>query len=63
MNQAGRLGFVILLVGKFEQKRRNIPLAAAAARQRASLPGNGVHIQPLLEQALNIAPRRAAALA
>jgi hypothetical protein len=50
------------LFGKFFQKLCNIPFAAAAARERARPSGNGIYVQTLLGQALNIAASGAAAM-
>jgi hypothetical protein len=54
---------MVLLLSEFFQELRNIPLTAATTRDSPSPSGNGIHIQALLEQALYIAPRGAAARA
>lgn len=52
-----------LLLCEFFQKLRNIPFATTAARKRASPSGNGIHIQTLFKQALNMVALSAAAMA
>jgi hypothetical protein len=54
---------IFLLFGKLLQELCNIPFAATTARESTSPSGNGIHIKTLLEQALNIAPPGAAAMA
>lgn len=49
--------------GKLTQKLRNIPFATATTRERTCPSGNGIHIETLLEQVLNIALLSAAAMA
>ena len=61
-NQASCLLFTPLF-GELFQKLRNIPLAATTARECTRPSGNAIHIQTLLEQALNFAPGGAAARA
>jgi hypothetical protein len=53
----------VLLFSKFLQELCNIPFAAAASGKRPRPSGNGIDIKALLEQALNIVPPRAAAMA
>lgn len=54
---------IVLLLGEITQELCNIPLATATARDGTGPSGNGIHVQALLEQPLNIAPRGAAAMA
>lgn len=59
----GALRAIVLSFGELIQELCDIPLAAATARDSTRPSGNGIHIQALLEQALNIALRGAAAMA
>ncbi len=51
------------LFGKRMKELCNLPLAASTARDRPRPSGNGIDIQPLPEQALNIVTRGTAAVA
>ena len=54
---------MVLLPGELGQELCDIPLAATTARNSTSPSGNGLHIQALLEQVLDVALRGAAAMA
>lgn len=51
---------LVLHFGEIIHKLCNIPLAATTARECARPSGNSIHVQTLLEQALNFAPGGAA---
>lgn len=51
---------IVPLFDQLVQKLCNIPFTAATTRKCTRLSGNGIHIQPLLEQTLDFAPGGAA---